>query len=156
MTNRSVGAMVVAAFALVLPTLLFGQKVSTPGSSSPDQTPVSAAAPAGSAEKGRQLFKKVGCYECHDTEAQGSMASTDWTSGPRLGPNPMPFRRFVQFVRHAPRAPQIMPPYTSKVLSDQDLADIYAFLQSVSPPVPIDRVPELAPSSSVGDHPKNP
>jgi mono/diheme cytochrome c family protein len=156
MTNRSVRAMVVAAVALAVPTMLLGQSASPTNASSTTQTAQSSSTPSGKAENGRQLFRKVGCYECHNTEAQGSLASTDWTSGPRLGPNPMPFRRFVQYVRHAPRAPQIMPPYTSKVLSDQDLADIYAFLQSVPPAVPIDRVPVLVPSSSADNQPKKP
>jgi len=36
-----------------------------------------------------------------------------------------------------------MPPYTVKVLSDADLADIYAFVKSVSPPPKVDSVPLL-------------
>jgi mono/diheme cytochrome c family protein len=154
MTRRELRSLVVAAVALAVPAILWSQNVSTTNSGSTNQSAQNTATPAGKSENGRQLFRKVGCYECHDTEAQGSFASTNWTSGPRLGPKPMPFRQFVQYVRHAPRAPQIMPPYTSKVLSDQDLADIYAFLQSVPPPVPIDRIPVLEPSS--GSLPKKP
>jgi hypothetical protein len=30
-----------------------------------------------------------------------------------------------------------MPPYTTKVVSDKDVADIYAFLQSVKQPPPV-------------------
>jgi hypothetical protein len=37
-----------------------------------------------------------------------------------------------------------MPPYTTKVLPDQDLADIYAFLLSVPPPPALDSIPLLA------------
>jgi ubiquinol-cytochrome c reductase cytochrome c subunit len=36
-----------------------------------------------------------------------------------------------------------MPPYTAKVLSDADLADIYAFLQSVPAPPKVDSIPLL-------------
>jgi cytochrome c1 len=36
-----------------------------------------------------------------------------------------------------------MPPYTAKVVSDQDLADIYAFLQSVKQPPPVKDIPLL-------------
>jgi hypothetical protein len=36
-----------------------------------------------------------------------------------------------------------MPPYTAKVLSDQDLADIYAYLMSIPPPPAIDSIPLL-------------
>jgi mono/diheme cytochrome c family protein len=39
----------------------------------------------------------------------------------------MPYAGFSRYVR-APR--QQMPPYTDRILSDADLADIYAFVQS--------------------------
>ncbi len=146
MAKSTVRGMIVGLSMLVIPASVLGQTGAGIGTSSTTQVAQSGGAPQGRADNGRQLFKKVGCYECHGTEAQGSLASTEWTSGPRLGPNPAPFRLFTRYVRHAPKAPQIMPPYTTKVLSDQDLADIYAFLQSVRPSVPIDEVPVLEPS----------
>ena len=79
-------------------------------------------APAGSIEKGRLGFVKVGCAQCHGREAQGSP-----TTGPRLGPNGLPYAAFARYVR-TPRLQ--MPPYTEKILSDADLADLYAFVQS--------------------------
>jgi mono/diheme cytochrome c family protein len=36
-----------------------------------------------------------------------------------------------------------MPPYTAKVLSDAQLADVYAFLQSVPQPTPVENIPLL-------------
>jgi hypothetical protein len=36
-----------------------------------------------------------------------------------------------------------MPPYTAKVLSDKDLADIYAFLQSLQQPPTAKDIPLL-------------
>jgi len=78
--------------------------------------------PSGNSDNGKQLFVKYGCYECHGREAQGSVMT-----GPRLGPKPIPFEVFVPYVRHPTRE---MPPFTDKVVSDKDLADIYAFLQS--------------------------
>ena len=79
-------------------------------------------APAGNVEKGRLGFVKVGCAQCHGREAQGSP-----TTGPRLGPNGLPYQAFARYVR-APRLQ--MPPYTEKILLDADLADLYAFVQS--------------------------
>ena len=38
-----------------------------------------------------------------------------------------------------------MPPYTDKVLSNQELADIYAFLQARPRPPAVDTIPQLAP-----------
>jgi ubiquinol-cytochrome c reductase cytochrome c subunit len=92
------------------------------------QTPSSPATPPGSAEKGRQTFAKVGCAQCHGLEAQGSP-----TTGPRLGPGALPYAAFSRLVR-VPRLQ--MPPYTEKVLSNADLADIYAFVQSRPKPTP--------------------
>lgn len=85
------------------------------------QTSKSDSAPAGNLQNGKKLFASYGCYECHGHAAHGG-------TGPRLGPNPIPFSAFVAYVRH-PSA--TMPPYTAKVASDQDLADIYAFLASL-------------------------
>jgi ubiquinol-cytochrome c reductase cytochrome c subunit len=52
----------------------------------------------------------------------------------------MPFAAFSHQVR-IPR--NDMPPYTAKVLSDADLADIYAFIQSLPQPPKVDSVPLL-------------
>jgi ubiquinol-cytochrome c reductase cytochrome c subunit len=86
------------------------------------QSPTQPATPAGSIERGRLGFVKTGCAQCHGREAQGSP-----TTGPRLGPNGLPYAAFARYVR-APRLQ--MPPYTEKILSDADLADLYAFVQS--------------------------
>jgi len=83
-------------------------------------------APAGNAVNGRKLFVSVGCYQCHGYEAQGSTAT-----GPRLGPRPLPFAALSRYVR---RPSGQMPPYTAKVVSDAELADVYAFLQSLPAP----------------------
>ena len=77
---------------------------------------------AGNAENGKRVFAKNGCYECHGREGQGSNMT-----GPRIAPDPVPFDVLTRYVR---KPTGEMPPYTAKVISDQDLADIYAFLQS--------------------------
>jgi len=73
----------------------------------------------GDVERGRQTFMRVGCYECHGREAQGA------STGPRLGPNPLPLAAFTRAVR-TPR--NEMPPYSVKILPERDLADVYAFV----------------------------
>jgi mono/diheme cytochrome c family protein len=95
-----------------------------------------AAAKAASAENGKGLFLKVGCYQCHGTQGQGG------TAGPRLAPDPMPFETLAAFVRTSSRQ---MPPFHLKVLSDADLADIYAFLQSIPKPPDVKSLPQLNP-----------
>jgi mono/diheme cytochrome c family protein len=79
-------------------------------------------APAGNAENGKKIFNKIGCYQCHGREGQGSTMT-----GPRIAPDPVPFDVLSGYVR---KPTGEMPPYTAKVVSDQELADIYAFLQS--------------------------
>jgi len=91
------------------------------------------AAPAGNAQNGNQLFKRYGCYECHGYSAQGGV-------GARLAPNPIPFAALSAYVR-APKGQ--MPPYTTKVLSDAELRDIYAFLQSIPKPPDPKSIPLL-------------
>ena len=51
-------------------------------------------------------------------------------AGPKIYPNPFPYQAFVMQVRR-PRL--VMPPYTDKHVSDQDLADIYHYLFSTKP-----------------------
>ena len=87
-------------------------------------------------EAGAALYKKKGCFECHVNDAQGG------PQGPRLGPNPIPQPRFVAYVRNPSGD---MPPFTAKVISDDDLAKIYAFLQSRPTPPPVKDIPLLAP-----------
>jgi mono/diheme cytochrome c family protein len=85
--------------------------------------PDEKAAPTGNKDNGRKLFRSDGCYECHGTEGQGAAQVT----GPRVGPPQLSFEGFTAQLRHPSGQ---MPPYTSKVVSDQDLADLYAYLQS--------------------------
>jgi ubiquinol-cytochrome c reductase cytochrome c subunit len=84
--------------------------------------PPSNAAPAGNVAEGKKLYVSYGCYQCHGHEAQGSNAT-----GPRLGPRPIAFTAFSRYVRQPTNQ---MPPYTTKVLSDADMANIYAFVAS--------------------------
>jgi mono/diheme cytochrome c family protein len=68
---------------------------------------------------------------------QGSIATS---GGKRLAPNPLPWEAFSGSVRSTNRA---MPPYSEKILSDGDLADIYAYLQSVPKPPDVNGIPLL-------------
>ena len=86
---------------------------------------VTGAAFAASVEKGKEAFLKHGCFQCHGTVGQGSVA----TSGGRVLYNTqLPLESFVGYVRSTN---QQMPPYSEKILSDGDLADIYAYLHSL-------------------------
>jgi mono/diheme cytochrome c family protein len=83
-----------------------------------------ADAPAGDAGRGKASYMKYMCYTCHGTAGQGG----DRGSGPRIAYDVWPWEGFVQQVRH-PR--EQMPRYDAKHVSDQDLADIYAYVASM-------------------------
>jgi ubiquinol-cytochrome c reductase cytochrome c subunit len=99
----------------------------------PAQAPATASAaaaePARNLENGKKLFEKYGCSDCHGLLGQGAP-----TSGPRIAPNPLPLAAFIRYVR-APRLQ--MPPYTAKVMPDQELADVRAYLATVPKPAPV-------------------
>ena len=98
--------------------------------------PVAEPVPAGRVEMGAALYQQTGCYQCHANEGQGG------AQGPRIGPDPVTFARFGWYVRNPSGG---MPPYTELVMSDQDLADIYAFLRTRPQPPAVDSIPLLAP-----------
>ena len=104
----------------------------TPGSAPPGQS----AAPAGNAENGKKIYTSYGCYQCHNYAAHGGGA------GPRLAPKPIPFEAFTRYIR---KPGGEMPPYTAKVVSDKELADIYAFLRTVPEPLAAGSIPILKP-----------
>ena len=84
-------------------------------------------APNGNVADGKKLFDTVGCFECHGYAGQGGGA------GPHLI-NPPAWPAFILQLR-TPR--NVMPPFTAKVLSDQQAADIYAYVKTFpSPPDP--------------------
>ena len=94
------------------------------------------AAPAGDAENGKKIFTSYGCYQCHNYAAHGGGA------GPRLAPKPIAFAAFTRQVR---KPVNEMPPYTAKVVSDKELADIYAFLLTIPEPPAVNSIPILKP-----------
>jgi mono/diheme cytochrome c family protein len=112
------------------------------GSEGPSSQPKESAAkpaddsPAGNIDNGKKLFMSNGCFECHGTVGQGSTS----TGGARLGPPAISFDDMVQYVHHPSGQ---MPPYTSKVISDHDLADIYAYLKSQPKAQPGKNIPLL-------------
>ena len=93
-------------------------------------------APDGKPERGYQIYLKVQCYTCHGTIGHGG----DRGSGPAIAPNPLPYEAYESEMR-TPR--QTMPAYRKEFLSDQDLADIYAYLLSIKPSAEAKDIPLL-------------
>ena len=88
------------------------------------QTPAQTqtAPPSGNAQTGKDLYVRYSCYACHSYDGHGG-------AGARLVPLPMNTARFTAYIRNPPR-PQ-MPAYSTKLLSDAQLADIWAYIKSL-------------------------
>jgi len=93
-----------------------------------------AQSPAGNAENGKKQFVKLGCYTCHGYQGQGGGA------GAKLAPKPIAAAALIAYVRHPSGS---MPPFTKKVVSDEELIDIHAYLASVPAPPPAKDIPLL-------------
>ena len=96
-----------------------------------------AALADGDAQKGRVAFTQNGCWQCHDFNGQGSVATSN---GKVIARTQLPLDAFVSFVRTT-NGP--MPPYRAPVLSDAELGDIYAYLQSLPAPKAVSDIPLL-------------
>jgi ubiquinol-cytochrome c reductase cytochrome c subunit len=83
---------------------------------------------------GKALFTKIGCFQCHGYVGQGGVA------GARIALPAFPVQFLIQYVR---RPTGEMPAYAEKVVSDQDLTDIYAYLKSVPPAKDVKDIPLL-------------
>jgi mono/diheme cytochrome c family protein len=100
------------------------------------------AAMAASAENGKTAFTQHGCWQCHDFNGQGSIATSN---GRVIARTALPLDAFKTFVRTSDGP---MPPYRSPVLSDSDLEDIYAYLQSLPQPKAVGDIPLLGSARS--------
>jgi len=90
------------------------------------------------AKRGQELWMTYTCYGCHGYSGNGG-------NGPKLaqGGRFNNATALTNYVRNPPRA-NLMPSYSTKVLSDDQLAAIYAFLKSVPPSPPAKDIPLLS------------
>lgn len=86
-------------------------------------------------DNGKRLFEVKACYQCHGWRGQGGLA------GARLAQTKLNLQGFRAIVRNPP--PGGMPPYRAPVLSDQELADIFTYIQSFPAPEPAANIPLL-------------
>ncbi len=114
--SRTIAA--VAAFLLAVAMVPSGGGAATGASAA--QEPATLE---GDADNGAQLFRDYTCYGCHGYTAETGR-------GPRLNPPRLRQDRFIGYLRNPPN-PRQMPPYRQAEVSDQKLADIYAFLESL-------------------------
>jgi mono/diheme cytochrome c family protein len=87
-------------------------------------------APKGDAAEGKRLYMRDGCFECHGRAGQGGRLNGP---APIIARTAMPFEGFMAQLRNPMNE---MPAYAAPVMSDQQIADIYAFVQSLPGPLP--------------------
>src|ERR1700690_1604221 len=88
----------------------------------------------GDTANGKKLFLRDGCYECHGYAGQGGAA------GARIATIGLNAQGLIRYVRAPGGA---MPAYTDKVISDQELTDIHAYLQTLPKAKPAKDIPLL-------------
>ena len=111
-------AVIAILIASVFVAAVHGQDTAAP------QKPITT----GNAVRGKQLYVEYSCYACHGYNAQTG-------NGQRLLPPRLTEQVFTLYIR-APRTQQ-MPAYSTKLLSNAEAADIYAYILSLP------REPEL-------------
>lgn len=112
-----------AAYALTIGACIFAM----------DAWPQSPAGSIqGNAQAGQAQYMSYGCYACH-----GHTGETG--DGARLNPPRFEQAAFIAYVRNPPpvsASPFRMPAYGGETVTDQVLADIYAYLASLESATP--------------------
>ncbi len=86
----------------------------------------------GDAEEGEASWVAYYCYACHGWSGNGG-------SGPPISSPAFTMEGFIRYVRKPAR----MPPYINRVMSDQQLADVYEYLLTVPPSPDAESIPFL-------------
>jgi mono/diheme cytochrome c family protein len=113
----------------VLVTVTIAIVLAGAGTFAAGQTP-----PSGNATNGKQLFENQNCYYCHGTAGQGGR------DGARIAATALTVAQFTRYVRRPAGA---MPAYTAKLLTDEQLADVYAYLKTLPAAQPPAQIPIL-------------
>ena len=88
----------------------------------------------GNAENGKRLFLRDGCWQCHGYAGQGSR------DGARIASTALNAQGVIRYVRRPSGA---MPAYIDKVITDQELTDVWAYLKTLPGPKPVKDIPML-------------
>lgn len=114
------------AGGLMLPVTVANAQISAPASQG-------STAAKGTAQNGGELYLRYSCYACHGYAGHGG-------SGARLVPMRMSLPTFTAYVRNPGR----MPPYTATVMSDAQLADVWAYIKTIPESPPARSIPLLS------------
>jgi mono/diheme cytochrome c family protein len=83
--------------------------------------------PRGDTGNGKRIYLALGCFTCHGRSGQGGAFNGP---APILASTALPFEGFKGQIRDPSND---MPAYSDAVLSDKDIADIFAFVKSLPP-----------------------
>lgn len=97
----------------------------------------SQGTPKGDADAGKKVFLADGCYECHGRVGEGGAFNGP---APILAKTKLPYVAFEGQLRNPAND---MPPYPPALVSEQQVADIFAYLQSLPGPRPVSELPIL-------------
>jgi mono/diheme cytochrome c family protein len=122
--------MMVRSYSLVAAAVLAGALAVTAPALAQD-------APKGDAAAGKKVFLADGCYECHGRVGEGGAMNGP---APIVAKTKLPYGAFKGQLRNPAND---MPPYPDTLLSDQEVADIFAYLQSLPGPRPVSDLPIL-------------
>jgi len=98
----------------------------------------------GNAQKGNLVFESLGCNKCHGSEGEGVAGSGQSGGVPRIASTSLALPAFIQLVR---KPKGVMPPFGSDRASDSDLADVYAYLQTLKTPAKQESAVAVNPSN---------
>jgi mono/diheme cytochrome c family protein len=94
-------------------------------------------APKGDPDNVSRVYLADCCFQCHGRVGQGGLMTGP---APILAQTKLPYAAFTRQLRNPIND---MPPYPAKLLPDQEMADIYAFLQSLPGRRPVKDIPIL-------------
>ena len=83
------------------------------------------APPPGDGANGKTVYLKLGCFTCHGRSGQGGAYNGP---APILAHTQLPFDGFKGQLRNPSND---MPAYSDAVVSDKEIADIYAFVTAL-------------------------
>jgi mono/diheme cytochrome c family protein len=129
----------IVATLAAMPTV--GQSAEPRAAQGPEQ---SGKLSPGNAQKGKIVFESLGCHKCHGSEGEGVAGSGQSGGVPRIASTSLALPTFIQLVR---KPKGVMPPFGSDKASESDLADVYAFLQTLKLPAKQESAAAANPSS---------
>lgn len=101
----------------------------TPTVQTPVAIPPEFANLSGDPVKGKDVYLKYSCYSCHLYSGNGYSGAP---GGANLVSMARTLPQFILYIRNPPR-PQNMPPFTAKVMTDQQAADLWAYIKTFTP-----------------------